>query len=38
MAAHFAAHGPRLPDNVVPQYGERGPSLDVTTFTSAIQH
>src|SRR5262252_9217725 len=27
-----------LPDNVGPQYGERGPGIDVTTFTSALQH
>src|SRR6516162_9561511 len=37
LGSLFAAHGPHLPDNVVPQYGERGPAIDVTTFTSAIQ-
>jgi hypothetical protein len=36
--ASAAASEPGLPDNVVPQYGERSPGIDVTTFTSAAQH
>src|SRR6516162_1839120 len=35
--ASGAASEPGLPDNVVPQYGERSPAIDVTTFTSAAQ-